>query len=643
VGGGFLLATVLGSGMAQLDGTVVNVALPRIGKDLSVGLSSLQWVITGYTLTLAAFLLLGGGLGDRYGRRKVFMIGVMWFAVASALCAAAPNASLLILARALQGVGGALLTPGSLAILQTSFHPDDRGRVIGAWSGLTGVASAVGPFVGGWLLNVSTWRWIFLLNLPLAAAVLAVSARHVLESRDASAVGRPDWAGGIVAAAALAALTYGLIEGPAGHWKPATVAALAVAVLLMAGFLVLESRRRQPMLPLGLFRSQQFVAANGVTFAMYGALSAFLFLVPVQLQTVAGYTPLAAGVSLLPPDGAHAFAVRAFGSPCRQDRAAAADVRGPGSAGRRDAAADPRRLRRQLPDDRSAGRGRRRARTVDDRRPAHGSGAVHRAGRERGYRVRGEQRRRPHCGAPRGRRAARPGRDFRQRLPRCRRLQHRFPPRSRHLRGPRARRRRAGGVDDPQPTAQYPTGPATRPTGSRTSELRGAGQRAACCGVASLAVTQQNEEFVEPSRDEIPAISRGHVAAMEATDDDAAWVIAGMHHVVLRTIGRRSGNEHKVALPFWADSNGQPIVVGSFSGAPQHPSWYLNLADREANPEVLVRRQHQLYWSKPEILDGDEYAAVWAGLTADREYYNDYQSRTDRRLPLVRLSVSRPA
>jgi deazaflavin-dependent oxidoreductase (nitroreductase family) len=156
-------------------------------------------------------------------------------------------------------------------------------------------------------------------------------------------------------------------------------------------------------------------------------------------------------------------------------------------------------------------------------------------------------------------------------------------------------------------------------------------------------VTQQNESFDEPSRDEIPAISRGHVAAMEATDDDAAWVIAGMHHVVLRTIGRRSGNEHKVALPFWADTQGQPIVVGSFSGAPQHPSWYLNLTDRQANPEVLVRRQGQLYWSKPEILDGDEYATVWAGLTTDRAYYNDYQSRTDRRLPLVRLAPSRPA
>ncbi len=295
-----LLATVLGSAMAQLDGTVVNVALPRIGTDLSVGLSSLQWMVTGYTLTLAAFLLLGGGLGDRYGRRKIFLLGVAWFAVASALCAAAPTAPLLIAARLLQGVGGALLTPGSLAILQTTFHPDDRGRVIGAWSGLTGAASAVGPFLGGWLLDISTWRWIFLLNLPLAAAVLVIGIRHVPESRDLRSSGRTDWAGGILAALALGALTYGLIEGPARHWNPTSVVLLVFAVVLIGGFLLRETRTAHPMLPLALFRVRQFSAANGVTFAMYAALSAFLFLVPVQLQTVAGYSPLAAGVSLLP-------------------------------------------------------------------------------------------------------------------------------------------------------------------------------------------------------------------------------------------------------------------------------------------------------------------------------------------------------
>ncbi|MCW2548262.1 MAG: putative transrane efflux protein [Mycobacterium sp.] len=295
-----LLATVLGSGMAQLDGTVVNVALPRIGDELEVGLSSLQWVITAYTLTLAAFLLLGGGLGDRYGRRKIFMIGVIWFAVASIFCAVSPNAPTLIMARALQGVGGALLTPGSLAILQTSFADEDRGRVIGAWSGLTGVASAIGPFVGGWLLDVSSWRWIFVLNIPLAVGVLLVCVRHVPESRDESAQGSPDWAGGVLAAAALAALTYGLIEGPANGWPVTPIVVLVVAVGLLAGFLLLESRRAQPMLPLKLFRARQFDAANAVTFAMYAALSAFLFLVPVELQTVSGYSALQAGTSLLP-------------------------------------------------------------------------------------------------------------------------------------------------------------------------------------------------------------------------------------------------------------------------------------------------------------------------------------------------------
>ena len=156
-------------------------------------------------------------------------------------------------------------------------------------------------------------------------------------------------------------------------------------------------------------------------------------------------------------------------------------------------------------------------------------------------------------------------------------------------------------------------------------------------------MSQQNEQFAEPTRDEIPQISRGHVAAMEATDDDAAWIIAGMNHVVLRTIGRRSGNEHKVALPFWLDPEGRPVVVGSFAGAPQHPSWYLNLSDREANPEVQVRRQGQLYWSVPAILDAEEYTQTWAALNADRPYYQDYQSRTERRLPLVRLDVARPA
>jgi EmrB/QacA subfamily drug resistance transporter len=410
-----LLATVLGSGMAQLDGTVVNVALPRIGDDLSVGLSSLQWVVTAYTLTLAAFLLLGGGLGDRFGRRKVFMIGVTWFAAASVLCAVAPNATFLILARALQGIGGALLTPGSLALLQTSFTGKDRGRVIGAWSGLTGVASAIGPFVGGWLLNVSSWRWIFVINIPLAAAVLLVSAKHVPESRDESATGSVDWAGGVLAAAALGALTYGLIEGPAKHWQPIAVAALILAVLLLATFITLEAKRRNPMLPLPLFRSRQFVAANAVTFAMYGALSAFLFLVPVQLQTVAGYSPLASGVSLL--------ALRGAGRP---DRSPAADDGRATVAGRGDAVADSRRQRRQLPHDRVSGGGCGRPRTFDDRGAADRRGARDRTSGTRRDCLRREQRRRSDRRAAGSCRSSGTRRHLRRRLPHRRRVQPRL-------------------------------------------------------------------------------------------------------------------------------------------------------------------------------------------------------------------------
>ena len=183
-----LLATVLGSGMAFLDGTVVNVALPAIGESLDTDIAGLQWTVNAYTLTLASFILLGGSAGDRFGRRRMFMLGVVGFAVASALCGLAPNIETLVAARALQGVAGALLTPGSLAILQASFREEDRGRVIGAWSGLGGVAAAVGPFLGGWLVEAVSWRLVFLINLPLAAIVLLVTVRHVPESRDTTSV-----------------------------------------------------------------------------------------------------------------------------------------------------------------------------------------------------------------------------------------------------------------------------------------------------------------------------------------------------------------------------------------------------------------------------------------------------------------------
>ena len=294
-------ATVLGSGIAMLDATVVGIALPSIGRDFHGGVGTLQWVVTGYTLTLAAFLLLGGSLGDRYGRRRIFSIGVAWFAVASALCGIAPTAGVLIAARLLQGVGGALLAPGSLAILQASFRADDRARAIGAWSGLGGVASAAGPLVGGYLLAVGSWRLVFFINLPVAAAVLLITARHVPESHDPTATGRVDIVGATLAAVFLAGLTYGLIEAPTRGWSsPAVVLCLVVAAVAAPAFFMVEHRRAQPMLQLNLFRSRQFSGANGVTFVVYGALGGALFLLPVELQIVKGYSPLEAGISLLP-------------------------------------------------------------------------------------------------------------------------------------------------------------------------------------------------------------------------------------------------------------------------------------------------------------------------------------------------------
>ena len=300
-----LAATVLGSSMAMLDGTVVNVALPTIGRSLHTSLAGLQWTVTAYTLTLAGLILLGGALGDRHGRRRIFVIGVIWFALASGLCGLAPDIGVLIAARALQGIGGALLTPGSLAIIQATFAADDRPRAIGAWSGLGGVAGAVGPLLGGWLIGSVGWRWIFLINLPLAAVVVAVSTRHVPETRDPTSHGRFDWAGAILAALALAGITDALIEAP-GHGPARTVLAGTAGVLLGAGFVLLERRRGHtdrgvpPMLPLDVFASRQFTAVNVVTFVIYGALSGTIFLIVLQLQVVSGYTPLAAGVSLLP-------------------------------------------------------------------------------------------------------------------------------------------------------------------------------------------------------------------------------------------------------------------------------------------------------------------------------------------------------
>jgi EmrB/QacA subfamily drug resistance transporter len=296
-----LIGAVLGSAVVFVDSTVVNLALTRMGADLDMGFAGLQWLISGYLVTLSALILLGGGLGDLYGRRRIFVIGTAWFAVASLLCGIAPSSGVLIAARALQGVGGALLTPASLAIIQSSFHPDDRGRAIGAWSGLSGIAGAIGPFVGGWLVGYS-WRAIFFMNVPLAAVVIYVALRHVPESVDPSRRGwHPDVAGGLLGAIGLAGLTFALIEGPTRGWSSQlVVAGVAAGAIGLTGFVVTEAREGHPMLPLRIFRSLRFSGTNVATFVIYGALGGFFFFFAVNLQRALGYSPLEAGAASLP-------------------------------------------------------------------------------------------------------------------------------------------------------------------------------------------------------------------------------------------------------------------------------------------------------------------------------------------------------
>jgi EmrB/QacA subfamily drug resistance transporter len=294
-GRGVVLATTLGSGMVLLDSTVVNVALKTIGKDLGASLAQLQWITNGYLLMLASLILLGGSLGDRLGRRRMFLTGVVWFAVASALCGLAPNPGVLIVARVLQGVGGALLTPGSLAIIQSDIVRADRGRAIGAWTGMTSIAAAIGPFLGGGLVQYADWRWIFWINAPLAAVTVAVTLAFVPESRTTEQ-GRYDGVGAGLAALALAGITYWLIEWGSRLALPA----LGVGVVAGVAFVLVERRVEHPMLPLGLFGSRTFSAANAMTLLVYAALGAILFFLVIDLQTVLGYGALEAGMATLP-------------------------------------------------------------------------------------------------------------------------------------------------------------------------------------------------------------------------------------------------------------------------------------------------------------------------------------------------------
>jgi EmrB/QacA subfamily drug resistance transporter len=279
--------------MAFLDSTVVNVALPHLGRDLHAGVSGLQWTVNGYLLTLAAFVLLGGALADRYGRRRMFLLGVAWFTLASVLCGLSHSVGLLVAARVLQGGGAALLTPGSLALLQSSFDERDRGRAIGAWSGLAGVSAAIGPFVGGWLIDALSWRWIFYLNVPLAVVAVTAALVWVPESRGGGSAHRFDLGGALLGAVGLAGVAYALVQHRLG--------ALALGAAGVIGFILVERRRGDTaMLPPRLFGSRQFTAINLVTCFVYAGLSGTLLFLVIELQTVAGYSALAAGVAWLP-------------------------------------------------------------------------------------------------------------------------------------------------------------------------------------------------------------------------------------------------------------------------------------------------------------------------------------------------------
>ena len=296
-----LTATILASSMVFIDGTVVNVALPALQRELAASLADVQWVVESYALFLAALLLVGGAAGDRFGRRRVFAWGVALFAAASVWCGLAGSVRELIVARAIQGIGGALLVPGSLAIISASFEERERGKAIGTWSAATAVTMALGPVLGGWLIDHGSWRAAFFINIPLAVAALVLTLRYVPESRNAQSQGAIDWPGALLVTLGLGAVVYALIESPAKGWAhPGILIPLVLGALALAGFVIVETRHPAPMVPLQLFRSRVFTGANLLTFLLYAALGGGLFFVPLNLIQVQDYSATAAGAALLP-------------------------------------------------------------------------------------------------------------------------------------------------------------------------------------------------------------------------------------------------------------------------------------------------------------------------------------------------------
>jgi EmrB/QacA subfamily drug resistance transporter len=296
-----LAATILGSSMAFIDGTAVNVALPALQRDLGATVAQVQWVVEAYALFLSALLLVGGSLGDRFGRRKVFLTGIAGFAAASAACGLAGNTAQLIAARAVQGIAAALMVPGSLAIISAAFDERRRGKAIGTWSGFGSITAAVGPLLGGWLVDHASWRWVFFLNPPIAVAVILISLRWVPESRDDETAGRIDIPGALLATLGLGGLTFGLIQSSSLGWgSPWVIGALVAGAVALAGFVAVESRSAAPMMPLALFRSRTFTGANLLTLWLYAALGGALFFLPFDLIQVHRYSATAAGAALLP-------------------------------------------------------------------------------------------------------------------------------------------------------------------------------------------------------------------------------------------------------------------------------------------------------------------------------------------------------